>query len=656
MDALLHSPFLQALGWAIINSFWQYALLWLLYICVNTICNLSSNQKYNFGLLLVFAGFFSFIGTLIFYYNHNFQSTPYFYSVQTSLLLKAGISTNLNTLRQIINISYGVQLLPFLSAGYLVILFFLIARWMVSYRYIKKVRIIGLRDINDQWKAFVDNLSLQLGIKNSVQIFLSELAQTPLTVGHFKPIILIPLATINYLNEQQMEAVILHELAHIKRYDYFFNLLLALTEACLFFNPFMRLIQSQIKKERENSCDDWVIKYQYNPFSYAKALFQIASFQTHSPFLALKATDCKQLLINRIRRIIDNKEKSFFNYKHQLSALTIIAVILTSLLLLSTVKKIKPTLFASENTNHFIKSDAIKVKSLLVAPANSLAYPALVTTKKNSQPEIIQQTFPVSGSNRSSEGANEIIQDQNNLEISPPSPSASNFAANAVTINNILTAHFDEVDNFQNSSENALRQKELTEENFERFQHHYNLKNNDFFNNEKTGAQLKNALMQIRNLKKQEDLNKLQRLVNIEIKKIQMDRINMIDPALQVLKLSELALLENQIESIFNSLQSSKIFTTISNAHANINAELPKIIHSIIPTEEKEHSYSYEFLSHPKVRIISRKNTKEPIKVNSIKDEISVLINDETAIQKDEIVPPPAPKAFKFRAVYTIRI
>ena len=69
MGQFIQSPFLHALGYAIINSLWQFALLWLLYVLVNTVVKLTSHQKYISGLVLQIAGFVWFLGTLYFYYN-----------------------------------------------------------------------------------------------------------------------------------------------------------------------------------------------------------------------------------------------------------------------------------------------------------------------------------------------------------------------------------------------------------------------------------------------------------------------------------------------------------------------------------------------------------------------------------------------------------
>src|SRR4051812_2167160 len=71
MQPLLHSPLLQALGYAIINSLWQFALIWLLYFGINTVFKLSSHHKYVTGLVLEFAGFTWFLETFHFYYKQS---------------------------------------------------------------------------------------------------------------------------------------------------------------------------------------------------------------------------------------------------------------------------------------------------------------------------------------------------------------------------------------------------------------------------------------------------------------------------------------------------------------------------------------------------------------------------------------------------------
>jgi bla regulator protein BlaR1 len=121
-----------------------------------------------------------------------------------------------------------------------------------------------LQKMPAEWRLFVNRIAGQLNIKKKIQVFLSDTVTTPLTIGFLKPVILIPVASINHLTTDQLEAVLLHELAHIKRYDYLVNIILSVVEISLFFNPFTQLLSKNIRKERENSCDDWVLQFQYD--------------------------------------------------------------------------------------------------------------------------------------------------------------------------------------------------------------------------------------------------------------------------------------------------------------------------------------------------------------------------------------------------------
>ena len=315
-----HSTFLQALGCAIINSLWQFALLWLLYFLVNTFFKLASKQKYSVAVLLQCIGFVWFAGTFIFYYQQ------WDYISDTSVYLNDYYATQFTEsslkerwLMWIINIQHFV---PYLSIAYLILLAFLSFKWLQSYFYTKHIQQTGLSKINVDWRLFVQKLSEQLGLQRKVSIYLSSIVKAPLTIGFFKPVILVPLASINHLSTEQMEAVILHELAHIKRFDYLVNLVLTLIEAIMFFNPFMQLLSKHIKRERENSCDDWVLQYEYNAATYAGALLKIALLQAPSqPCFAMNAAENnKDVLLIRVKRMIEKREKSF-HYKHQLIAL-----------------------------------------------------------------------------------------------------------------------------------------------------------------------------------------------------------------------------------------------------------------------------------------------------------------------------------------------
>ncbi len=379
MQALTHSALLQALGYAIANSLWQMALLWIVFVLVNSLLKLNAAHKYRLAVGAQLLGFVWFAFTLQFYYMQCSealkQSTEFVSRQHFNLIVpESGNSFSSNLISMMLK---GEQLLPYLSVAYLLLLVFLTIKWTRGYNNAQNIRNNGLHKIDIDWKLFVKQIAGQLGIKQDVKIYLSELVSTPMTVGFLKPIILVPLASINHLSAEQMEAVLLHELAHIKRFDYLLNLVLSIVETVLFFNPFTQLISNSIKKERENSCDDWVLQFQYNPSMYAEALLRIAYLQTAPSFAMTLVRKNKNDLLSRVKRMIDNKDARF-NYRHQLLALLLMTGILSSIAWFQPIKRHQGT---TGNTAETKNKKTLVKEPMLANVANPLFNPVFFLQK-----------------------------------------------------------------------------------------------------------------------------------------------------------------------------------------------------------------------------------------------------------------------------------
>jgi len=203
--------------------------------------------------------------------------------------------------------------LPYCTALYLLGLLFFFVRYCTRYIQTRKLRTGGLSRIRPEMRIFVSETSRLMGIKKRVRVWFSSLVDSPVTLGFLKPVILIPIATANNLTTQQVEAILLHELAHIRRNDYALNLGLALLEVFFFFNPFARLLMKDIKKEREHRCDDLVLQFRYEPYAYASALLSLArtvdGFGSRPRQLAMAATgEREQLLLQRVKRILNQPQ------------------------------------------------------------------------------------------------------------------------------------------------------------------------------------------------------------------------------------------------------------------------------------------------------------------------------------------------------------
>lgn len=141
------------------------------------------------------------------------------------------------------------------------------------------------------------------GIRKKVSIGISKNVFVPMVLGHIKPAILLPVSAVTNLDADQIEAILIHELAHICRNDYLINVIKVFVETMLFFNPFVGMVGKMMDIERENACDDFVLKHISNPVIYMETLLQIQEMKSDNQQLALAIGGKKHQLLNRIRRI-----------------------------------------------------------------------------------------------------------------------------------------------------------------------------------------------------------------------------------------------------------------------------------------------------------------------------------------------------------------
>lgn len=335
MQLLNQSAFLQSLGRAIANSLWQMAALWLCYLLF-----IAVNKKASASLKNLAATFLLFAGTSWFLYG--FISKYYGLQNEVVLVLQGNklqnqlawqsLTASSSSFYSFLNTSLVTieKYLPYLSAAYLLVFGFLFIRLLYAWNQSRIIKTKGLSAIEQSWAKHFIHLVEQAGIQKKVTLWLSEKIDVPATLGFIKPIILLPIASINQLTTEQVETILLHELGHIKRNDYLINLLVAIAETILFFNPFAVLLSTQLKKERENSCDDFVLRFRNLPETYARALLVLEQNRIQSLPLLLKATGNKGQLLHRVKRIMNVPVKQF-NYGQRLLAFLVTAAILSSL-------------------------------------------------------------------------------------------------------------------------------------------------------------------------------------------------------------------------------------------------------------------------------------------------------------------------------------
>ena len=196
--------------------------------------------------------------------------------------------------------------LPWLTVAWLFGVFFLSLRLAGGLFYTQRLRRNRTFPIGAEWQQKLQRLCQQLQIRQTVVLLESARIQVPTVIGWLRPVILLPASTLTGLTAQQLEAVLAHELAHIRRYDYLVNLLQTAVETLLFYHPAVWWVSKQARLEREHCCDDLAVAVQGNTLAYARALAELETLRGGGPRFALAANGGS--LLARIERLLGGSQ------------------------------------------------------------------------------------------------------------------------------------------------------------------------------------------------------------------------------------------------------------------------------------------------------------------------------------------------------------
>jgi uncharacterized protein (TIGR03435 family) len=155
-------------------------------------------------------------------------------------------------------------------------------------------------DADEALRQRVARLASRMGLHRAVKVATSARADGPSVIGWLRPLILLPPATLMGLTTTQLDAVLAHELAHVRRHDYLVNVVQMLAETLLFYHPAVWWVSSRLRVERELCCDDEAVRMSGDATAYAKALVTMAKLQV--PAMAMGSTGGS--LTDRVRRLL----------------------------------------------------------------------------------------------------------------------------------------------------------------------------------------------------------------------------------------------------------------------------------------------------------------------------------------------------------------
>lgn len=175
---------------------------------------------------------------------------------------------------------------------------------------VRRIQAIAMLEPSSNWADPAQRLADRLGIARALRIVDSTMVDTPTVIGWMRPVILLPLSALANLTPSQVEAILAHELAHVRRHDFVVNLAQTIAETLLFYHPGVWWLSRRIRIEREHCCDDIAVQLCGDPYAYAAALTEIAAAGGSPNRLAVAATAGP--LLHRVRRLLgaENNRRS----------------------------------------------------------------------------------------------------------------------------------------------------------------------------------------------------------------------------------------------------------------------------------------------------------------------------------------------------------
>ncbi|REL28542.1 M56 family peptidase [Thalassotalea euphylliae] len=240
----------------------------------------------------------------------------YFYQPLTNAFAAASNTMPIAQFQHVLQYQHGItwysqslDYLPLLSFAWLTCVVFLTCKLLFEVTTTGRLARYDTIATEPKLLARFDELVKQMALPRTPRLVISLKTQVPMAIGWLKPVVLMPAQMLMGLNQTQLEMLLLHELAHIRRHDYLVNFLQALIEILLFFHPAVSWVSKQMRQEREYCTDDMAVAQCGNAVAYAHTLADTASLCQHHrhdsiPAMAMAASggDLKA----RVVRLVDH--------------------------------------------------------------------------------------------------------------------------------------------------------------------------------------------------------------------------------------------------------------------------------------------------------------------------------------------------------------
>ncbi len=386
---------IHALGWTVLHSLWQAALVALLVLLIlRSFRGLSALYRY----WIAFSGLiFTLLTSVVTFLQYYRSGSAVHVIVQSGTPSVSGPGAAPEVSLAAESFSWSAvsasldAYLPLVVAAWLLGVLLFVLRTAGGMVYLNRLRRRQHHRVSAFWRRRMEAVCQGMGVRRPVQWVESEAVKVALVTGFFRPLIIFPIGAFNALDTAEVEAILAHELAHIKRHDYFFNIIQALIEALFHFNPGVWWLSAVIRTERENCCDDLALRHCGNALLYAKALVRLQEVAPAAPpAMAMAVTGGKKQLLQRVRRILEQPQKKVnFMEKFTATCLLLAAVLLFSISAAKPMEKEhkKEEHFISTLASHWTPSPALSGIPIRLVASQSSSPRLALTIQRDSLPK-----------------------------------------------------------------------------------------------------------------------------------------------------------------------------------------------------------------------------------------------------------------------------
>jgi len=369
LEQLFNSPFLYSLSLTLVHFLWQGLLVaFILKSLLFIIDKNKSKLRYTLSTLAMLSNALLAVLTFTMVYpDTNAGINSYLSPIPLTSLVNELTQQNALLTYQELLPSILAYSLPYISVLWLVTIVILSSKLLIEIRNVNNLPMHSSISPSLALSVRFDELAKQIKLTKTPKLLISLKAEVPMAIGWLKPVVLLPASMVTGLNSAQLEMLILHELAHIRRHDYLVNFLQTLIELLFFFHPGVHWIGKQMRNEREYCSDDIAVQHCGDAIAYAHTLTDTASLCAKNHFhtiptmaMAASGGDLKE----RVLRLVDHHCAPTNNTSKWLAAVSL----LLALALLS-VNQLLTMPFAQQLNNQFPWQDQNIISSNFTSKA-----------------------------------------------------------------------------------------------------------------------------------------------------------------------------------------------------------------------------------------------------------------------------------------------